>query len=97
MVQSSRIEIEKDLKRRAVIAAIWLAIFLIVGGVFLFIIPEWKELFLELGTDLPKWIVVVIKTSDFVSKYWYAFIPPIFTALLAYVVVPALVRGRSRA
>lgn len=83
---------DKGIKKRFANAMVGLAIVLIVGGVLVFTIPRFKALWADLGSELPTWITVVVVISDFVSKYWYAIFPPIWTALAAYVVVPALVR-----
>lgn len=80
------------MKKRAVNALIWMLIILVVGSVFLFIIPEFKKEFDDWGSELPTSIHVVISISDFLSRYWYAFIPPTFLCLGAYVIVPTLVR-----
>jgi len=44
---------------------------LIVGFIMYYIIPKFKKIFEDFGTELPGITVVLIETSDAVVNYWY--------------------------
>jgi type IV pilus assembly protein PilC len=44
---------------------------LIVGFIMVYIIPKFKTIFDDFGTELPAITVTLIAISDFVSRYWY--------------------------
>lgn len=44
---------------------------LIVGFIMYYIIPKFKKIFDDFGTDLPDITVILIKASDAVVSYWY--------------------------
>jgi len=44
---------------------------LIVGFIMYYIIPKFKKIFEDFGTELPGMTVVLITASDAVVKYWY--------------------------
>ncbi len=46
---------------------------IIVGFIMVFIIPKFKEIFADFGVELPEVTVALIKTSDFVARYFYLF------------------------
>lgn len=43
----------------------------IVTGIMIWIIPKFKAIFLDFGTELPTMTKILIKASDYISKYWY--------------------------
>lgn len=44
---------------------------LIVGFIMYYIIPKFKKIFEDFGTELPSMTVILINTSDAVVNYWY--------------------------
>ena len=44
---------------------------LIVGFIMYYIIPKFKKIFDDFGTDLPEITVILIRCSDAVVSYWY--------------------------
>jgi len=54
----------------------------IVTFIMIFIIPKFKEIFEGFGLDLPPMTVMLIRTSDYVTNYWYMiFITPIASVI----------------
>ena len=43
----------------------------IVTGIMIFIIPKFKKIFDDFGSDLPWMTEILIMASDFIAKYWY--------------------------
>lgn len=43
----------------------------IVTGIMIFIIPKFKKIFDDFGSDLPWMTEILIAASDFIAKYWY--------------------------
>lgn len=43
----------------------------IVTGIMIFIIPKFKKIFDDFGSDLPWMTEILIQASDFIGKYWY--------------------------
>ena len=54
---------------------------MIVFFVMYYIIPKFKKIFDDFGTDLPESTIGLIRVSDFVVNYWYAIGFPIFIGL----------------
>jgi type IV pilus assembly protein PilC len=73
----------QSLKRKIIGAMIYPAAVItvavaIVTFIMIFIIPKFKEIFEGFGLDLPPMTVMLIRTSDYVTNYWYMiFIMPI--------------------
>jgi type IV pilus assembly protein PilC len=73
----------QSLKRKIIGAMIYPAAVItvavaIVTFIMIFIIPKFKEIFEGFGLDLPPMTVILIRTSDYVSNYWYMiFIVPV--------------------
>lgn len=51
--------------------AVVLVATLIVGFIMVYIIPKFKKIFEDFGTELPPMTVALITCSDIVAKYWY--------------------------
>lgn len=49
---------------------------LIVGFIMVYIIPKFKEIFMDFDVELPSMTVWLISMSDFVAAYWY--LAPVF-------------------
>jgi type IV pilus assembly protein PilC len=43
----------------------------IVTGIMIFIIPKFKKIFDDFGSELPAMTIVLIKCSDFIGQFWY--------------------------
>lgn len=54
---------------------------IIVGFVMYYIIPKFKKIFDDFGTELPDWTVRLIQASDFIVNYWYAIGVPFLLAM----------------
>jgi len=63
--------------------------FLIASFIMYYIIPKFKKIFLDFGTDLPPMTLTLIDVSDFISSYFYLFLPlfslPIIAVALLYI------------
>lgn len=58
---------------------------LIVGYVMYYIIPKFKKIFDDFGTELPTWLKWLIMISDAVVNYFYLLVPLLFVPLLGVV------------
>ena len=54
----------------------------ICGFVMYYIIPKFKKIFDDFGTELPRSTIVAINCSDFVVNYWYLGAVPLIAALV---------------
>ena len=52
--------------------------FLIVGFVMYYIIPKFKKIFDDFGTELPQPTILLIQISDASLNFWYVFALPLF-------------------
>lgn len=43
----------------------------IVTGIMIFIIPKFKKIFDDFGSDLPWMTEILIQASDFIARFWY--------------------------
>ncbi len=63
--------------------------FLISGFIMYWIIPKFKKIFLDFGTELPPLTLSLMDTSDFIVTYFYLFLPlfslPFTMLLLVYI------------
>ncbi len=57
-----------------------------------YIIPKFKKIFDDFGTDLPEITKATIRFSDFCVNYWYLIVPPVVAA--AWLIRRYLVSGR---
>ena len=55
----------------------------ILSGIMIFIIPKFKKIFDDFGSELPPLTEALITTSDFVAMFWY--VPVAIGMLVAYV------------
>ena len=62
----------------------------IVGFVCVYIIPKFKKIFADFGTELPEVTVNFIFVSDMVVKYFYLFIPLFLGGVVAVVIYLAV-------
>jgi type IV pilus assembly protein PilC len=46
----------------------------IVAALFIFVLPKFKEIFLSMNVEMPATTQALFDMSDFVCKWWYAFI-----------------------
>ena len=60
---------------------------LVASFLMYWIVPKFKKIFEDFGTDLPEMTKVVITTSDFIMQYFYLFLPVAVLALWAAVTV----------
>ena len=51
---------------------------LIVGFLMYYIMPKFKKIFNDFGTELPQATVLLIRTSDAIINFWYVFGLPLF-------------------
>ncbi len=56
---------------------------LMVGFVMYYIIPKFKKIFDDFGTELPRLTVLLIHISDMVVNYWYLGLPLLYPAFVA--------------
>ncbi|MFQ5732826.1 MAG: type II secretion system F family protein [Planctomycetaceae bacterium] len=82
-------EKSQSLKRKVVGAMIYpIAVIsvatLIVAGIMYFIIPKFKKIFADFGTDLPAITILLMNISDTIVDYWYL-IPAIPLGLFLFV------------
>ena len=64
--------------------------FLIVGFLMYYIIPKFKKIFDDFGTELPQPTIVLIQLSDAIINFWYIFGLPLFYIPLAMFVFVTL-------
>ncbi len=86
------IALEKELSLRQQISAgmkypqvIAIAALIVLTVVLVFVIPQFEKMFSQLGGQLPLMTQILIKTANFVKKYWYIVIG-------LYVLVPISMR-----
>lgn len=58
---------------------------LIVSGIFIFLVPQFKTLFEKFGADLPFLTQVLIGISDAIVKFWWITLPVIGGAIAAFI------------
>jgi type IV pilus assembly protein PilC len=68
-------------------AAIMTAMMLIIGFLMYWIIPKFKKIFDDFGTELPGMTVTLIGGSDAFINYWYLAAPVVYLAVAAVFVV----------
>lgn len=51
---------------------------LILGFLMYYIIPKFKKIFDDFGTELPQPTILMIRVSDAIVNYWYIFALPLF-------------------
>ncbi len=56
-------------------------IIFIVGFLMYYIIPKFKKIFEDFGTELPRLTILLIRISDEFVNYWYLFFPFLLPAL----------------
>ena len=72
----------------------------VVGFIMMFIIPKFKKIFQDFGTDLPALTEMLISVSDWMLSYWYLVILPALTVFgfsafyLVYWRIQNLSKGR---
>lgn len=73
----------------------------VVGFIMIFIIPKFKKIFQDFGTELPNITVELILMSDWMLGYWYLIILPALTVVgfgafhLMYWRIQSLSNGRT--
>jgi type II secretory pathway component PulF len=55
----------------------------IVSFLMYYIIPKFKKIFDDFGTELPRLTIMLISTSDLIFNFWYLFAIPLFYVPLA--------------
>ncbi|MBK8207780.1 MAG: type II secretion system F family protein [Planctomycetes bacterium] len=58
---------------------------LIVSGIFMFLVPQFKELFDQYGGELPFLTSVLILISDAIVKWWFITLPLLAGAVAAFI------------
>jgi type IV pilus assembly protein PilC len=58
---------------------------LIVSGIFMFLVPQFKDLFNKYDADLPFLTSVLILISDAIVEYWWITLPLIAGAIAAFI------------
>lgn len=58
---------------------------LIVGGIFIFLVPQFAELFKQFGADLPILTKVLIAISNAIVDYWWITVPIVVGAIAAFI------------
>lgn len=58
---------------------------LIVAGIFIFLVPQFSDLFAQFGAELPFLTKVLIAISDAIVKYFYITVPILIGAIIAFV------------
>tara|TARA_R110002095_G_scaffold215335_1_gene209233 strand:- start:74977 stop:76521 length:1545 start_codon:yes stop_codon:yes gene_type:complete len=61
--------------------------FLIVGFIMYWIIPKFKKIFLDFGTELPSITLGLMNASDFIISYFYLFLPLFSLPIIALVLI----------
>jgi type IV pilus assembly protein PilC len=70
--QESSQALRREIKSAMTYPVISLAmIFLIVGGLMIFIVPKFKTIFTSMGITLPLPTQILMATSDALQNYWY--------------------------
>lgn len=59
----------------------------VVGFVMYFVIPKFKRIFDDFGTELPGLTITLIQLSDLFVTYWYLLVAPLFYMVLAACIV----------
>ena len=67
---------------------------LIVAGIITFIVPKFKEMFLELEVELPRMTQMLLDVSDFFKTGWYWIVIAILGVIVLYKAVRAFQGGR---
>ncbi len=68
-------------------AAVMAVMMLILGFVMYYIIPKFKRIFEDFGTELPQMTIALIGGSDTVVNYWYLAFPLVYVVIAAIVTV----------
>ena len=62
--------------------AVFTVMLLIVGFVMYFIIPKFKRIFDDFGTELPSLTIALIQVSDMFVNYWYLGLPLLYPVFI---------------
>ncbi|MBI4834692.1 MAG: type II secretion system F family protein [Planctomycetes bacterium] len=83
--QESTQALRREIKSAMTYPVISLAmIFLIVGGLMIFIVPKFKSIFTSMGIELPLPTKILMGTSDAMQNYWYIWIGAIVGLIFAF-------------
>ncbi len=84
----------QSLKRRVLSAMVYPAVVItvaiaILSAILIFIVPKFKKIFEDFGTELPKITITLLKMSDTAVAYWYL-IPTIPVAFFIFIKIVRL-------
>jgi type IV pilus assembly protein PilC len=68
---------------------------LLTGGIFLFLIPKFSDLFKEFGAKLPKLTSVVMNMSIFLKHYFLIILPVLVALIVTMMVLRRTPKGKS--
>jgi len=87
--------LSRKLSSAFVYPAVVLAVFLIIGFVFVtFIIPRLTEVIKDMGVDFPWYMKIIINFSDFMKAYWWIVLLGIIGSILGLLSYVGSEKGR---